>query len=88
MRKLIIITLLILAFLWGYYLGLKPEAPDIFAWAGKNYDQAADVGKKLSAFVNGKEVNALDTVGTQEGTININGKTYLIRNSQMPDEAY
>jgi len=55
MRKLILLVMLTGAFLGGYYLGRKPDSPDIFSVAKQHYDKAVEVSRKISHFVEGKQ---------------------------------
>ncbi len=47
MRRLITTFLLLVAFLGGYYLGRKPESPDIFAWARGAYHQVDQTTQEI-----------------------------------------
>lgn len=46
--KLFATVMLVGVFLGGYYLGHKPQSPDIFAWAQRAYHQAAEVSDQLA----------------------------------------
>jgi hypothetical protein len=51
MKKVIILTLLLGAFLGGYYLGHQPNSPDVFGWADKVYHRVVDAGKQVVSAV-------------------------------------
>ena len=67
-KRFIILTMLCATFLGGYYLGRLPGSPDIIGRAGQGYDQAAQVGQKLSAAVGGPEA--------EQWSVRFDGKTY------------
>ena len=77
MKKIIIITLLAVSFLAGYYLGRTPNSPDICAWIQKTYEQANRAGDKLS-LLDGTAKRIATSRQPEEVYVNIGGKTYRV----------
>ena len=53
------LVILVATFLSGYYLGMQPGSPDIFATARSGYDRAAEIGQTLKAVTDGEGIEAL-----------------------------
>lgn len=49
--KFLAMMMLLATFLGGYYLGHKPDSPDIFGWASGAYDQVARAAAVAQDFV-------------------------------------
>ena len=49
MRRLIKLILLLAVFLGGYYVGHRPDSPDIFKRAGQIYGQCANTTDDVTA---------------------------------------
>ncbi len=49
MRRLIKLILLLAVFLGGYYVGHRPDSPDIFAHAGKVYNRFTSATDDIAA---------------------------------------
>ena len=64
-------------FLGGYYLGHKPQSPDIFAWAQRTYRQAAESSNRLAGSKDAPDADALP------GKVMIEGKTYVIDGGRL-----
>lgn len=78
-HRLFATIVLAAAFLGGYYLGRKPQSPDIFAWAQRTYRRAAEVGGRLSA----SEGAPGGVASSLPRRVMIEGKTYLIDGNRL-----
>ena len=57
MRRLFRTILLVAVFLGGYYLGRKPNSPDIFAWSVDTYHRVDKATKDITAKAEQDETN-------------------------------
>jgi len=77
-HKLFATVILVGTFLGGYYLGRKPQSPDIFAWAQRTYRQAVEAGSQLTG---PKEES--DAASSLPDQVMIEGKTYSIDGNRL-----
>lgn len=58
-RRTFILMILAATFLSGYYLGMQPGSPDVFAAARDGYKRAGEIGQTLKAATDGEGFEAL-----------------------------
>ena len=79
-HRLFATVVLAAAFLGGYYLGHKPQSPDIFAWAQRAYHHAAEAGGRLAG---SEEAPGGAATSSLPQRVKIEGKTYLIDGNRL-----
>jgi hypothetical protein len=74
MKKLLTLILLSGVFLFGYYVGRLPGAPDLVPYAQKTYHQAAAAYRCVDAFVR-QEIEKRNAASPQHAAVTWGGQT-------------
>jgi len=79
------LILLLGAFLGGYYLGNRPDSPDVFGKARGVCDGAVEYWRKISAYARGESDEYIDDHRPEEVSVRVEGREYRIGRKSRAD---